>query len=253
MHKKINNTYEKINMKHNRHVLILGGSSDIGVEVVKIFLKLNWEVTAQYNKNIKNLSILKNYGKLNLIKSNFADDKYLRSEKSITKKFNKKYDSVINLVGYIDNKSFEGTNLKSIFKSLTANAILPMMVERILIKKMLTQKWGRILNCSSIGVKFGGGINSYNYALSKHCLEFIPNSYKNWAKRNVFINNLRIGVTNTKIHNRMKKNLKIKERLKLVPINRMAEPKEIAIYIKNLTTQENSYMTGQTITVSGGE
>ena len=47
--------------------------------------------------------------------------------------------------------------------------------------------------------------------------------------------------------------LKIKERLKLVPINRMAEPKEIAIYIKNLTTQENSYMTGQTITVSGGE
>ena len=51
----------------------------------------------------------------------------------------------------------------------------------------------------------------------------------------------------------MKKNLKIKERLKLVPINRMAEPKEIAIYIKNLTTQENSYMTGQTITVSGGE
>ena len=103
-------------MKHNRHVLILGGSSDIGVEVVKIFLKLNWEVTAQYHKNIKNLSILKNYGKLNLIKFNFADDKYLRSEKSITKKFNKKYDAVINLVGYIDNKSFEGTNLKSIFK-----------------------------------------------------------------------------------------------------------------------------------------
>ena len=33
----------------------------------------------------------------------------------------------------------------------------------------------------------------------------------------------------------------------------LAEPKEIAIYIKNLTTQENSYMTGQTITVSGGE
>lgn len=240
-------------MKYNKHVLILGGSSDIGIEVVKIFLKLRWKVTAQYYKNKKNLSILKKYGKLNLIKFNFANDKYLVTEKLITKKFNKKYDSVINLVGYIDNKSFEDTNLKNILKSLTANAIFPMLVERILVKKMLSQKWGRILNCSSIGVKFGGGINSYNYALSKHCLEFIPNSYKNWAKRNVFINNLRIGVTNTKIHKRMKKNLQIKERLKLIPINRMAESKEIAIYIKNLATQENSYMTGQTITVSGGE
>ena len=240
-------------MKYNKHVLILGGSSDIGVEVIKVFLKLRWEVTAQYFKNKKNLSTLKSFGKLNLIKFNFANDKYFISEKLIKEKFNKNYDSVINLVGYIDNKSFEETNLKNILKSLIANAILPILVERISVKKMLTQKWGRILNCSSIGVKFGGGINSYNYALSKHCLEFIPNSYKNWAKKNVFINNLRIGVTNTKIHKRMKKNLQVKERLKLIPINRMAEPKEMAIYIKNLTTQANSYMTGQTITVAGGE
>ena len=240
-------------MKDSKHVLILGGSSDIGIEVVKIFLKLQWKVTAQYYKNKKNLLVLKNYKNLNLIKFNFANDKYLISEKLIIKKFNEKYDSIINLVGYVDNKGFENTNLKNILKSLTANAILPILVEKVSVKKMLTQRWGRILNCSSIGVKFGGGINSYNYALSKHCLEFIPNNYKNWAKKNVFINNLRIGVTNTKIHKRMKKNLKIKERLKLIPISRMAEPKEIAVYIKNLATEDNSYMTGQTITVSGGE
>ena len=118
---------------------------------------------------------------------------------------------------------------------------------------MLSKNWGRILNCSSIGVKFGGGMNSYNYSLSKHCLEFIPNSYKAWAKRNVFINNLRIGVTNTKIHKRMKKDLKMSARLKLIPMNRMAEPSEISKYINDLVTEKNSFMTGQTITVSGGE
>ena len=37
-----------------RHVLILGGSSDIGIEVVKNFLKINWNVSAQFNKNKKN-------------------------------------------------------------------------------------------------------------------------------------------------------------------------------------------------------
>ena len=241
-------------MKDSKHVLILGGSSDIGIEVVKIFLKLQWKVSAQYYKNKKNLLVLKNYNNLNLIKFNFANDKYLISEKLIIKKFNAKYDSVINLVGYVDNKGFENTNLNSILQSLTANALLPILIEKMLVKKMLSQKWGRILNCSSIGVKFGGGINSYNYSLSKHCLEFIPNIYKNWAKKNVFINNLRVGVTNTKLHKKMgRKKSKMKNRLKLIPINRMAEPKEISDYIVNLTTESNSYMTGQTLTVSGGE
>ena len=58
------------------------------------------------------------------------------------------------------SKSFENTNLNSILKSLTANAILPILLEKKLVKKMLSQKWGRILNCSSIGVKFGGGRGS---------------------------------------------------------------------------------------------
>ena len=169
------------------------------------------------------------------------------------KKFRGRYDSIINLVGYIDNKSFETTNLNSILKSLTINAIIPILVEKMHVKRMLSQKWGRILNCSSIGVKFGGGINSYNYSLSKHCLEFIPNSYKRWAKKNVFINNLRIGVTDTKIHKKMKKDLNMKERLKLIPINRMATAKEMSVYITNLTTDNNYYMTGQTLTASGGE
>ena len=118
---------------------------------------------------------------------------------------------------------------------------------------MLERKWGRILNCSSIGVKFGGGGNSYNYAFSKNCLEFIPNAHKEWANRNVLINNLRIGVTNTKIHKRMRRQANIKKRINLIPMKRMAQPKEIANYIINSVIDENSYMTGQTINISGGE
>ena len=238
-----------------RHALILGGSSDIGIEVVKNFLKMKWTVTAHFFKNKKKLKNLKKDSKnLNIIEFNFANYNNLNVENLVVKKFSRKYDSIVNLVGYVDNKGFENTNLKSILKSLTINAILPILIEKMLVKRMLSQKWGRILNCSSIGVKFGGGTNSYNYSLSKHCLEFIPNSYKSWAKRSVFINNLRIGATNTKIHKKMKrKKSMMKNRLKHIPINRMAEPKEISDYIMSLTTDSNSYMTGQTLTVSGGE
>jgi len=238
-----------------KSVLILGGSSDIGVEVVKNFLQLEWKITAHFFKNKKKLEVLrKNSKDLKIIKSNFLNYNNSNVEKLMVKKFKDKYDSIINLVGYVDNRGFENTNLTSILRSLTVNALLPILIEKMQVKKMLSQKWGRILNCSSIGVKFGGGINSYNYCLSKHCLEFIPSNYKNWAKRNVFINNLRIGVTNTKIHKKMRrKKLKMKKRLKLIPANRMAEPKEISAYIVSLATESNSYMTGQTLTVSGGE
>ena len=238
-----------------KHVLILGGSSDIGTEVVENFLRLGWNVTAHFFKNKKKLYTLKKNSKnLNIIKFNFANYNNTNIEKLMVKKFNEKYDSIINLIGYVDNKGFENTNLNSILKSITINALIPILIEKMLVKRMLLQKWGRILNCSSIGVKFGGGINSYNYSLSKHCLEFIPSSYKNWAKKNVFINNLRIGVTNTKIHNKMKRTLKMmKKRIELVPTKRMAEPNEISAYIVSLTTDSNSYMTGQTVTVSGGE
>ena len=50
----------------------------------------------------------------------------------------------------------------------------------------------------------------------------------------------------------MKTKLQIKDRIKLIPINRMAEPKEIANYIISLTTEKNSYITGQTLAASGG-
>ena len=47
-----------------KHILILGGSSDIGIEVVKNFFKLKWEVTAHCSKNKKKIRIFeKNFKK----------------------------------------------------------------------------------------------------------------------------------------------------------------------------------------------
>jgi len=237
-----------------RHVLILGGSSDIGIEVIKFFLKLGWKVTAHYNKSKNKLDkINKKTKKLNLIQFDFSDYENPFIERLIMRKFDGKYDSIVNLICFLDNKSFEKTSLKDVLKSLCANSLIPILIEKIALKGMLKKKWGRILNCSSIGIKFGGGKYTYNYSLAKHSLEFIPSCYKDWAKKNVLINNLRIGLTNTKVHKRYKKNIKMSKRIKLIPMNRMAESSEISKYINDLVTEKNSFMTGQTITVSGGE
>ena len=52
-----------------RHVLILGGSSDIGIEVVKNFLDLKWNITAHFFRNKKRKKLEKSNHKLYNINS----------------------------------------------------------------------------------------------------------------------------------------------------------------------------------------
>ncbi len=235
-------------------ILVLGGSSDIGVTVIKKLLQKNYYVTAHYSSNNRNLNNLKkNYKLLNLVKINFAKINSNNINKVISGKKLYNFSNIINLVGYIDNKSFLNTNLESMIKALKINVLIPTLIIRSNLNYMMKKNFGRILNCSTIGIKFGGGEFSYNYNLSKHCLEFIPNKFKSLSEKNVLINNLRIGFTDTKIHKRMKKTLKGAKRVKLIPMKRMSKPDEISEYIISLISEKNSYMTGQTLTVAGGE
>ena len=234
-----------------KHILILGGSSDIGIEVIKIFLGKNWKVTAHFNTNNKFLKRFQDIHNFSSIQLKLGNVRGI--EKRIKKMFKSNYHSIINLVGYIDNKSFNTTNLKNIISALTINAILPTLIIRQSVPFMLREKWGRVVNGSSLGIAYGGGEYSYNYNLSKHLLEFIPNKYKIWAKNNVLINNVRIGHTQTKIHKKMIKSLKGKKRISLIPINRMAKPREMANYLAFLASEENSFMTNRTLSATGGE
>ena len=230
-------------------VLILGASSDIGLSTVNIFLKNGWTVYYHYNSSKKKK--LKNNKNLKYLKLNF-----LNSEKKINQKLNDlskiKFDSVINLVGYIDNKSFKNFKIEDLIKSIRVNSIVPFFIIKKILPNMEKKKFGRIIQTSSIGVKFGGGKNTFNYSLSKKINEFIPSHIKKLASKNILMNTLVIGVTNTKIHKKIKsKNLN--KRKKLIPIKRFAETYEIARYIYFLSSDNNSYITGQKLHISGGE
>ena len=230
-----------------KKVLILGGSSDIGLELTKIFLNKGlYKVYIHYNSNSK---IIKNFKhRCNFIKADLSNLNY----KNTLKKFDNNYDIIINLVGYISGKSFEKFTIESLEKTLRINSIIPLLIIRMSIKKMLKKKWGRILNTSSIGVKFGGGDNTFEYSLSKYFNEFIPSHIKNIADKNIFYNVLRIGLTNTKIHKKIA-NKNLIKRTQLIPIKKMATPKEIANYIYYISSNENQFITNEVIKITGGE
>jgi NAD(P)-dependent dehydrogenase (short-subunit alcohol dehydrogenase family) len=238
----------------NKNVLILGASSDIGLELIKLFVKEDYHITAHCNSNNKGLiDNFKKYKKLKIVKKNFLNLNNQNLRKFCIEKFNQKFSIFINLTGYMANKTYHNSDLNSQIESIKINALIPSLILKYIVKEMIKNKYGRILNCSSIGVKFGGGLNSYNYSLSKHTSEFIPSYFKKLAEKNVLYNNLRIGFTDTKIHKKIKNIKEIKKRIRLIPINRSAQKREIADYIYFMVSKKNSFMTSQTVTVSGGE
>lgn len=232
-----------------KKILILGASSDIGLKVTKLFLKQDWQVYAHFNSGSQNLKKIFNKN-LKLIQLNFLDNSE-NIDKKIDFLKNIKFDGFVNLTGYIDNKGFTNFDLEECINALKVNTIVPLLILKLIHKLMIKSKFGRILLTSSIGTKFGGGKNTFGYSLSKKANEFIPRDYKIWAEKNVLINCLIIGVTDTKIHKRIQKKDK-KIRKNLIPIKRMAKAEEIAKYIFFLIN-DNSYITGQVISISGGE
>ena len=216
-------------MIKNKKVFILGGSSDIGLSLMKIYLKNNYEVIAHYNKGSKK----------------FFD--FLKKNKKISK-----CSIFINAAAFLEDIKYNKITAFDLAKNFNANLIPGVMFTKILGDKMCQKKEGRIVHLSSIGVKFGGGSSTFSYSLAKHGLEFFPKITELWAEKNVFINTVRVGLTDTKIHKNLP-NKNLLERIKLIPIKRMATTNEIAKFIYILGSEENTYITRQVIPISGGE
>ena len=117
---------------------------------------------------------------------------------------------------------------------------------------MKKNNFGRVLLSSSTGVKFGGGVTTPLYSLTKYMNEFFFSSYNELFKKNVLINSIRIGVTKTKIHKKINKKNLVK-RIQMIPIKRMASTKEVASYIFIYSTEFNTLTTRKIIDITGGE
>ena len=227
-----------------KKILVIGGNSDIGLELLYSFLNdKKFLIHIHYNKKISQKNSKKN---IKLIKKDLSKI----DGKNLNKYFDSNYDIIINLAGYVSNQSFSNFSIKEVQKTILVNSLIPFMIIRNSLKNMLKNKFGRIINTSSVGVKFGGGINTFSYSLSKHLNEFMPSEIKNLSSNNVLYNTIRIGVTDTKFHKKIKKK-SLQKRIKLIPLKKMATTLDIARYIAYLIF-ENNFITNEVINITGG-
>ena len=234
-----------------KKVLILGASSDIGIEILRMYQNDSYDVVAHYNTgNKKFFNFVKTYN-IRKIKFNFLK-KFKMIDSFSKKKIFKNCEILINAIGGIKQKKYSEISSKELLDSFKINLIPSIIFNKNIGFQMNKKKWGRIVNLGSIGTKFGGGKNNFPYSLAKFGLEFFSSNTKEWIKNNVLINTIRVGVTKTKLHNRLpSKNMK--KRIKQIPIGRMAHPKEIANLVYYLGSEQNSYIANEIITISGGE
>ncbi|HJM27874.1 MAG: beta-ketoacyl-ACP reductase [Acidimicrobiales bacterium] len=149
-------------------------------------------------------------------------------------------DNLLPRMSEEDFSSVIEANLTSAYR-LTKRAIKPMM----------KKKWGRIILISSV-VATVGQAGQANYAASKAGLVGLGRSIaKEFASRNITTNIVAPGPVRTD----MIEALSEKQResiLASVPINRFAEPNEIASAVSFLASKDASYITGAIIPVDGG-
>ena len=161
-------------------------------------------------------------------------------------------DIAIFLASLAEPSNLEDIDVSQLDRTLTVGALSNYLLMSAIGPAMAQRQWGRIVIGSSIGVKFGGGAESFAYALANHTSEFLPRSVRDWTGSNVLTNVVRIGVTDTPLHDAFPKR-DLQHRVELIPVRRAATTSEIASFITWYGSDENTYVSGQTVAISGGE
>jgi 3-oxoacyl-[acyl-carrier protein] reductase len=148
-----------------------------------------------------------------------------------------------NLVMRMSQADFEDvlkTNLTSAF-----------LASKAVIRPMMSERWGRIINIASV-VALVGNPGQANYVASKAGLIGLTKSMaREVASRNILVNCIAPGFIQTDMTSKLNE-AQQGELLTQVPLRRMGRPEEIAAMVSFLASDDAAYITGQVFAVDGG-
>ncbi len=122
---------------------------------------------------------------------------------------------------------------------------------KAVVRSMMKQRYGRIVNISSVSGQ-AGQIGQANYSASKAGLIGLTKALaRELASRTITVNAVAPGFVPTVLTSDLSDDLK-DQMVKMTPLGRMAKPEEIAYTVAFLASDEAAYITGQVIAVDGG-
>ena len=230
--------------------IVTGGSRGIGKEISKILASNNFNVIAVATSE-KSLDSIRNKKNIYPFCCDISDEQAIE----------KLYQFISNNFGYADvlinNAGIHMDNILLRMKNeewskvMDVNLNGPFHLTKTVLKDMVKNKNGRIINISSISGT-DGNKGQGNYAASKGGLLALTKSLaKEVGRRNITVNCIAPGLIETDMTSHLSDTVK-QGYLDRIPLKKLGKPKDIGQMILFLCSDEASYITGQTFYIDGG-
>jgi 3-oxoacyl-[acyl-carrier protein] reductase len=207
-----------------KHVLVTGGGRGIGKAIADRYRKAGLEVHAPTRAEM-----------------DLADEASIQDfiQRNRTIPFDILVNNAAeNIIAEVQNLSVEN------WKRMQAiNLTAPFLLTQFAVPHMMSRNWGRIINISS-AYSLISRIGRAGYSATKAGLSsFSRSAALEFAEHNILVNAV------AHINNSPEQIEGLRQK---IPLKRLGTPQEVAELVYFLTSEENTYITGQTIFIDGG-
>ena len=239
-----------INFK-DKKILITGATGGIGKALVKKFLSLEGNVLATGTKIEKLDALKKEFPKINVLKFDISDHSKIEEFIENVSSQLTGLDVLVNNAGInMDNLSIRMKE-EEWKKVIDINLGSTFFLCKYAIKKMLKNKYGRIVNITSI-VGHTGNLGQANYAASKAAIIAMSKSLAiEYAKKNITINCVSPGFIQSNMTDKIVESIKLALTSR-IPMSKLGTGEDVSNTVAFLASDAASYITGETIHVNGG-
>ena len=239
-----------INFK-NKKILITGATGGIGNSLVEKFYNLEGSILATGTNEEKLDSLKKKYPNIKILKFDISDHTKIEEFIDNSNTELSGLDILVNNAGITqDNLSLRMKD-DEWNKVVHINLSSTFLLCKFAIKKMLKNKYGKIVNITSI-VGHTGNIGQANYAASKSGIIGMTKSLAiEYAKKNLNLNCISPGFIETSMTDKISENVKTML-ISRIPMSKLGSGEDVANSTAFLCSDLASYITGETIHVNGG-
>ena len=236
-------------------IIITGASGGIGSAIACSLAEKNTNLVLVYNTNKKAVDELKKKlsTKCNvmLCKCDLTSEEEVeKMVNSAIKKFSK-IDCLINCAGISQFKQIQDISTQDYVQIMNNNFLSSLLTTKFVSKNMISNKYGKIINISSMWGVVGASMESL-YSASKGAINTLTLSLaKELGPSNITVNAICPGLIDTKMNNCLNEDDKLAI-VESTPLGRIGKPEDVANLVKFLTSDKASFITGQIITIDGG-
>ena len=242
--------------RNKKTALVTGASKGIGKAISIRLAEMGINVAVNYNTSSSQAEdLVKTLQKMGV--DSFAikaDVSQLDQVEKMINQVNETWggiDILINNAGIIDDNLLIRMSIEAWDRVIATNLNGTFYCTRAVIRNMIKQRWGRIINIGSV-VGIRGNIGQSNYSASKAAIiGFTKSLAKEVAKRGVTVNTVTPGYISTDTVDTLPQNTK-DTIMTWIPQGHFGEADDIAHLVAFIASDKSDYMTGQIVSVDGG-